>query len=100
MTKQQLTTNEKLEASGLLTHPEAYSVPEGIQRMIFTATGKPLSKSSIYALINNHQLPAKKLGTKTIVLRSEFLKFLQNLPDFHDVNAPGSLSKKAHPEVV
>ncbi len=102
MSKQPITTNQKLEASGLLTHPEVYSVPDGIQRMIFTGTGAPIGKSSIYSLINSGQLKARKLGNRTIVLRVDFLDFLKSLPEFGDPLATKSLAKmsiKAHPDI-
>jgi excisionase family DNA binding protein len=38
-------------------------------------------KSTLYQLIGQGLLPAKKLGRKTIILRSDLLNFLRSLPN-------------------
>jgi excisionase family DNA binding protein len=51
----------------------AYSVPEAM-----LALG--LCRDSIYKLINSGQLPAKKIGRRTLVLVSDLESFLKALP--------------------
>jgi excisionase family DNA binding protein len=51
----------------------AYSVPEAM-----LALG--LCRDSIYKLINSGQLPAKKIGRRTLVLASDLENFLKALP--------------------
>jgi excisionase family DNA binding protein len=51
----------------------AYSVPEAM-----LALG--LCRDSIYKLINSGQLPAKKIGRRTLIVRSDLEKFLSSLP--------------------
>ena len=56
-----------------LTAAEALSVQE-------TCEVGGFGKSTFYVLVNSGLLPAKKLGKKTLVLRSDLLKFLATLP--------------------
>jgi excisionase family DNA binding protein len=51
----------------------AYSVPEAM-----LALG--LCRDSIYKLINSGQLPAKKIGRRTLIIAGDLEKFLISLP--------------------
>lgn len=48
-----------------------------------------ISKNSTYALIWRGELPARKLGRRTIVLRADLNSFLQKLP----VYQPGAAQR-------
>jgi len=51
----------------------AYSVPE-------TMLALGLCRDSVYKLIRERKLPAKKVGRRTIVLASDLQAFLEALP--------------------
>lgn len=51
------------------------SIPE-----VKTATGLGLTK--IYALLRNGEIPAKKIGKRTFVLKSDLEDFLNNLDSY------------------
>ena len=54
-------------------HRRAYSVPE-------TMCVLGLCRDSVYKLINTGQLPARKIGRRTVVLESDLQAFLEALP--------------------
>lgn len=58
-------------------HKIAYSVPE-VARLISTGT------TTVYKLINSGELPAKKLGDRTLILHDDLIRFMNDLPYFHD----------------
>jgi len=51
-----------------------------------TATGLGLTR--IYELINKNELKAKKIGKRTIVLKSDLEDFLNNLDSYPAKNQP------------
>jgi excisionase family DNA binding protein len=51
----------------------AYSVPE-------TMLALGVCRDSIYKLIRDGRLPAKKVGRRTVVLATDLQKFLESLP--------------------
>lgn len=40
----------------------------------------PFSKTALYDRINNGELPARKAGRLTVILRQDYLNFLARLP--------------------
>jgi excisionase family DNA binding protein len=62
-------------------------VPEALSPQQTCEVGG-FGKSTFYRLINEGLLPAKKLGKKTLVLRSDLLAFLNSLPNITDVDGP------------
>jgi excisionase family DNA binding protein len=45
-----------------------------------TAVVAGCGRTVVFQLIADGKLPAKKIGKKTIILRADLMKFLQNLP--------------------
>lgn len=41
-----------------------------------------IGRTKIYELINSNKLPTRKLGTKTLVLKSDLEDFLSKLPPY------------------
>ncbi|MEA2969556.1 MAG: Helix-turn-helix domain, partial [Alphaproteobacteria bacterium] len=39
-----------------------------------------LARDSVYKLINSGQLPAKKIGRRTVIVAADLEKFLKDLP--------------------
>ncbi len=58
----------------------AYSLKE------MTAAGGG-SRSTLYENIKNGKLKARKRGRITIILAPDAIRYLENLPDFHDQEA-------------
>jgi excisionase family DNA binding protein len=58
---------------GLAFSRAAYTIPETL-----AATG--FGRDKLYKLINTGQLPARKLGRRTLVLASDLEEFLKGLP--------------------
>lgn len=56
-----------------------------------------LSKSTIYRLLANHDLKAKKAGDTTLVLMASIDAYLAELPDFIPGQDPGPLRRHAPP---
>jgi excisionase family DNA binding protein len=59
-----------------LPPPLAYSTYETCALLGF-------KRATLYRRIKTGELEAKKMGSKTIILRSSIDKFLANLPDLH-----------------
>ncbi len=53
--------------------PEALSIPE-------TCRVTSLGRTTVYDLIGQGVLPARKVGARTIILRADVQRFLENLP--------------------
>ena len=47
---------------------------------VISLTG--IGRTKIYELINSGEIPAKKIGIKTVVLKSDLDKFLNNLKHY------------------
>jgi excisionase family DNA binding protein len=56
---------------------EALTIPE-------TCAESRIGRTKIYEAINEGLLPAKKLGRKTIILRSDLRQFLAALPNIRE----------------
>jgi excisionase family DNA binding protein len=54
-------------------HRRAYSVPEAMCVL-------GLCRDSVYKLIRQGRLPARKIGRRTVVLESDLQAFLESLP--------------------
>jgi hypothetical protein len=67
------TTEELIEV-------QARGVPDCFRIQTLSQMGV-IGRSRLFELIRSGQLKAKKLGSSTIILRSEWLRFLQTLPD-------------------
>ena len=62
------------------THPDACQVPAGHRIDALDAQG-PLCRAEIYNALRAGKLKAKKYGRVTIILDSEWRRFLSELPD-------------------
>jgi excisionase family DNA binding protein len=51
----------------------AYSIPQVMARI-------GVGRDKLYSLIRQGQLPARKLGRKTLILASDLERFLESLP--------------------
>ena len=58
---------------GQINNREGLSIPEAME-----VSG--IGRNKLYQYIAKGDLTARKVGTKTIVLRSELMAFLKNLP--------------------
>ncbi len=59
--------------------PLAYDIPGAC------AVSGDNGRTAIYRAIADGELPAKKFGRKTLILRSDLLSWLQSLPAIDDV---------------
>ena len=54
-------------------HREGLSIPEAVEL-------SGIGRSKLYQFIAEGTLTARKVGAKTIILRHDLMKFLENLP--------------------
>ena len=59
--------------------PLAYSIEEAAAML-------GISRGKLYRIMNVGEIGGKKLGRRTIILHSDLVKFLDNLPDYDDEN--------------
>lgn len=60
------------------------SVPAPAEALAYSVAELPavigLGRSSVQKLVNSGALPARKVGTRTLILREDVEKFLRSLP--------------------
>ena len=77
MSKTDPKTDQSLVGPSRAVERRAFTVKETI-RMLSISHGK------VYDLIASGQLPAKKCGSRTMILSEDLDAFLRNLPSFSD----------------